>query len=673
MSLSLPSVPPIGLFGVPNSETGRLLLHTDWSESPLGPPASWPQSLRIAVSICLNSRFPMFVWWGESLVNIYNDAYAPILGKRHPAAFGRSAREVWADIWGVLEPQVEDVMHRGSATWNERALLVMERNDFEEETYFTWSYSPIWREDGRIGGLFCACTEETSRIAAERERDRLIRDAQDTATTLQTWFNNAPGYIALLRGPDHVFEMVNQAYGDLIGDRPLIGRPALEALPELRSQGFEELLHHVYSTAEPFVGRAIKVRLQKTPEGPPVEVFTDFVYQPVLDSKGQVVGIFAQGSDVTEQVRAVDALREADQRKDEFLATLAHELRNPLAPIRQAATAAKLQHLSLERRSWAMEVIERQAGHMALLLDDLLDVSRISLGRLELRTRIVPLQEVVDLAVETVRPHIEQKRHQLSISLPHGEVRLRADPLRLAQVISNVLSNAAKYTDSGGRIELIATADAASVEIRIRDNGIGLPTESVEKIFGMFSQVESAMHRSQGGLGIGLALSRGLVQLHGGSLRAVSDGQGKGSEFIIGLPRGVAAQDDTDQNPVGQPAPVRQRRVLVADDNTDALETLAILLDMDGHTVYTASDGLEALSKAADHRPEIAILDIGMPGLSGLQVASQIRAGEWGQSLRLIALTGWGQAQDEARAHAAGFDHHCTKPVDIERLRELLR
>ena len=655
------------------TQTGELFSNTDWSRTPLGPVEQWPQSLRIAASICLNSRFPMFVWWGPSLVKIYNDAYVPMLGKRHPGAFGGRAIEVWSDIWPVLEPQVEAVMERGQPTWNERVLLVMERNGYPEDTWFTWSYSPIHDDQGRIGGLFCACREETAQVLAERERDRLVREAQDAARTLTTWFDNAPGFIAFLRGRELVAEMVNKAYYQLVGHRETEGLPIFEALPEVRNQGFEELLQGVLDTGVPFVGRAMPLRVQPEPGGPEVERYIDLVYQPVFDAARNVVGIFAQGHDVTEQVHAVNALKQADRRKDEFLATLAHELRNPLAPIRQAASIVRAPQVEPARRNWALNVIERQAGHMAVLLDDLLDASRISRGRLQLRLQQVDVHEVVEAALETTRHLFEAKKHRLEVFLPRQPLRLRADPVRLAQVLGNLLSNAAKYTDRGGHVELHAFRDNGQVLLRVRDNGIGLSAESRQHIFTMFSQVSTALDRVEGGLGIGLALSRGLVMLHGGTLEVRSDGPGRGCEFTVALPQSneppaaVPAQDAPSTAKAGQ-----GRSILVADDNADALETMAALLEMEGHVVHRASDGRQAVEIATAVRPQVAVLDIGMPTLNGYEVARRIRAEEWGRGMRLIALTGWGQAEDVARAHAAGFDHHVTKPVDLEALQRLV-
>ena len=523
---------------------GRLYRSTDWSATPLGPLVGWPESLRIAVSICMNSRFPMFVWWGDALINLYNDAYVPVLGARHPRAFAQPARSIWHEIWDTLGPQVQEVMN-GRATWNDRQLLMMERNGFVEETWFTWSYSPIYSGSGDIGGLFCACTEETPRVLAERERDALTRRAQDTATQLHNWFDNAPGFIALLRGPDMVFELVNKAYYQLVGHRPILGRPVFEALPEVRGQGFEQILKTVWDTGERFVGRGVPVQLQRAPGTPPVQAFIDVVYQPVFDSAGQVTGVFSQGHDVTEQVQALQRLHEADRRKNEFLATLAHELRNPMAPIRQAVALARSGDVDEAKRRWALDVIDRQARHMSLLLDDLLDVTRVSQGRLQLRREPVVLQQVLESALETARPALEAKRHRLEIDWPEAPIRLPADGLRLAQVVSNLLSNAAKYTDEGGRIQLQAGVDEAQAWVRVSDNGIGLSPESLGSIFEMFSQVTAALHRSQGGLGIGLALSKGLVEMHGGTLGVSSAGLGQGSTFELRLPlrpEGTATQ-----------------------------------------------------------------------------------------------------------------------------------
>ncbi len=375
--------------------------------------------------------------------------------------------------------------------------------------------------------------------------------------------------------------------------------------------------------------------------------------------------------DDTERKTAEIGLREADHRKDVFLATLAHELRNPLAPIRNAAQMLGSQKLSAEQLQWTQSVIQRQVKHMAWLLDDLLDVARITQGKLELKKQPVTLISVVDAAVEAARPLLDRKRHQFTVSLPAESVTLNADPLRLSQVLGNLLTNGAKYTDAGGHISLLGRLDGGTLSLSIKDNGIGIPAESLEGIFTMFSQVEGAAARSEGGLGIGLALVKGLVDLHGGTVEAKSEGLGRGSEFIVRLP--IDAVEPFAMPPAGTAMPASiGRRILVADDNQDAADSLAMLLELAGHDVRVVHDGRAALSMAQTFRPDTVLLDIGMPHLTGHEVAKALRQEPWGAGMRLIALTGWGQESDRQRAIDAGFDNHLTKPIDPADLDVLL-
>jgi PAS domain S-box-containing protein len=383
-------------------------------------------------------------------------------------------------------------------------------------------------------------------------------------------------------------------------------------------------------------------------------------------------GVLLSFRDISKRKQAEQTLRESDRRKDEFLATLAHELRNPLAPIRQAAVISRAAAATEEQRRWSHDVIDRQVRHMALLLDDLLDVSRFTRGTLELRPQMTDLSSIIDTALETARPMIEAKRHALKIEILDEPGRFAADPLRLAQVLTNLLTNAAKYTDHEGEIRLRATCRADTVTFSVADNGIGIPPDALEEVFAMFSQVKSAQDRSEGGLGIGLALAKGLIHLHRGTLEVRSEGTGRGSEFIVTLPRRALSGSLESPAPVAPLAAVR-RRVLIADDNRDAADTLAMLLRMDGHDVIVVHDGRQALATMESFRPEIAVLDIGMPGLNGYEVARQVRQGPMGRLMTLIAVTGWGQASDKARATAAGFNHHLTKPFEPETLSQMLR
>lgn len=375
-----------------------------------------------------------------------------------------------------------------------------------------------------------------------------------------------------------------------------------------------------------------------------------------------------------ENASLLAALKESDRHKDEFLAMLAHELRNPLAPIRNAVQILHVKGPPVPELQWAREVIDRQVQQMTRLVDDLLDVSRISRGRIDLRKEQMELATVVSSAVEASRPLIEKWGHDLVVSVPPEPIHLEADLARLSQVLSNLLNNAAKYTNPGGRIWLTAERQSGQVLIRVRDTGIGIPKEMLGRIFEMFKQVDRSLDRAQGGLGIGLTLVQRLVEMHGGSIKAHSAGPGKGSEFVLRLPLALEVVRPPTPNPVVQEniTPPVICRILVVDDNQDSADSIAILLRSMGNEVYTAYDGLQAVSLAAEFQPDIVLLDIGLPTLNGYEAARQIRQQPGGQDRMLIALTGWGQDEDHRRSKEAGFDHHLTKPVDFTVLRQLL-
>ena len=376
-----------------------------------------------------------------------------------------------------------------------------------------------------------------------------------------------------------------------------------------------------------------------------------------------------------EQMRRAEfALREADRRKDEFLAILAHELRNPLAPICTALEILRTPGADASANQLAKAVIERQVHQLVRLVDDLLDVSRIMRGKIELRPELVDLGSVFARAVETAQPIIESQRHELTVSLPPEPIKLTADPIRLAQVINNLLTNAAKYTEPGGRIWLSGEQDGNQVTIRVRDTGIGIPTEMLPQVFQLFTQVDSSVTRSQGGLGIGLTLVKSLIELTGGSVEAKSDGLGKGSEFVIHLPTTwVGKSSVTLPTFIAPPVELStQYEILVVDDNADAAETLTTLLRFGGHEVHVVYDGPAALDWVQHHRPDIVFLDIGMPHMDGLEVARRIRSNfEMGNPV-LVAVTGWGSEDDRRRTQEAGFNFHLVKPVTQELISQVL-
>ncbi len=383
----------------------------------------------------------------------------------------------------------------------------------------------------------------------------------------------------------------------------------------------------------------------------------------------RMVGIL---TDITARKLAERALMEADRRKDEFLATLAHELRNPLAPIRNAAHVLSNSAVTPAALQKSSAIVSRQVAHMARLLDDLLDVARITRSQLVLKKEYVSLQAVITAAIETARPIIDAKKHQLEVLVPDETIWIEADPIRVAQVISNLLTNAGKYSDAGASIKIrLRLLNPGECQLSVTDTGIGMSAVALESVFQMFAQEDAALERSEGGLGIGLALVKGLVELHGGVVEAYSAGVGRGSEFTVRLPVSqqvphLAALSVPEQHASSG------HRIIIADDNRDAVESLATLLELQGHFVASAHDGLKAFEMAKELRPSVMLLDIGMPGLNGYELAKRIRQEAWGKDMVLIAATGWGQDDDRMRAFASGFDAHLTKPFDPAELIGLL-
>ena len=1111
---------------------GRRMRAFDWSATPLGDPATWPRSLRTAVRIMLTSRQPMFVWWGEQLVNLYNDPYRVVLGGKHPDALGRPAQDVWREIWDQVGPRAESALRKNEGTFDEALRLIMERNGYPEETYFTFSYSPVPDDDGGTGGIFCANSDESRRIIGER-RLRVLREtssagagahsvahaAERSTTALAADGHDVPFALLYLPGDDgrtfrlasaagtpsggsaapgridddatapwpvaavakagetrivdlderlragipggvwqraphqaaivpigggedgvaavlvaglnpfrpldddyrgflelaaahvtasiasatayeeerrraetlaeldraktvffsnvsHEFrtpltlmlapldELRTRAHGDDREQLELLHRNALrlqklvntlldfsrieagrmrahfaptdlaaltadlastfrsacekaglalevDCVPlaepvwvdremwekvvlNLLSNAFKftftggirvslatdaghvrlrvadtgsgiaaDDLPHVFerfrriegaaarthegtgiglalvqelvrlhggsvgvesapgrgstftvtiplghahlpreqlvahgadaerpgSLADGVVGEALRwlpdpidpagatdavvpaveaavlpgssdaaasqgrrarivladdnadmrgylrrllatrYEVEALPDGaaaleairrePPDLVLSD-VMMPRLDgfgllralredeatrgipvvllsarageearieglehgaddylvkpfSAGELLARVGARLELARARRTVeDALRDADRRKDEFLATLAHELRNPLAPMRNALHALRIAGPDAPAAGRMHAMMERQVNHMVRLVDDLLEVSRITRGKIELRMEQVDLAAVVRAAVETSRPLIDAGGHALHIGLPPEPVALRADPVRLAQVIGNLLNNAAKYTDRGGQVTVTVRRTDHSAEVRILDSGIGIPGEMLPRVFEMFTQVDGSLEKAQGGLGIGLSLVKGLVELHGGEVEAFSDGPGSGSEFVVRLPLfDPSADGHAAPQPVAAAASGR-RKVLVVDDNHDAADSLAMMLRVMGHDVATAYDGRTALTLVEQQPPEIMLLDLGMPQLNGYEVCRRIRREPWGALVRIVALSGWGQEEDRRRSAEAGFDRHLVKPIALTDLQALL-
>lgn len=684
--------------------------------------------------------------------------------------------------------------------------------------------------------------------------EAMTRILNDERSHLRTLFNQAPGFIAVLRGKSHVFELANEAYYQLVGHRDIVGKPVWQALPEVAGQGFEELLDSVYETGQPFVGRGLRILIQKEPGGSMTESYVDLLYQPIFDATGTVTGIFAQGHDVTEthrayqelaekvdqleqsrsrqafrleladtvrhlvssndifketsqllgrhlnasrvlfgeydiqhklvtfhsnyidkgahelngtypsasfgaanfacledsttwvvgdvqqdprtassdtwptfdeldiysavvvspsrsgaliaclfvndnaarqwtdgelaliedaaerawnaveRIRAEEALRDADRRKDQFLAMLGHELRNPLAPISAAAELLQLAANNPERVISTSKIIARQVRHMTGIVDDLLDVSRVTSGLVVLGKEDVDVKRVVADAVEQIRPLLESRRHRFTIETALENTYVMGDYKRLVQILANLLNNAAKYTPEGGNVRLRMDTTEQEVFVAVEDDGIGISTELLPKVFDLFSQGERSADRSQGGLGLGLALVKSLVELHGGSVEAESKGLGGGSRFTVCLPLLSSRSSNfaPENANLQRSTDVRSLRILVVDDNKDAASMLCVLLEAIGHDVTTEHHPREALRRAMDEHFDAYLLDIGLPEMDGTELARRLRAMSSGRNALMVAITGYGQQFDRRNALRAGFDHYFVKPADPVKLTAVL-
>jgi PAS domain S-box-containing protein len=509
----------------------------------------------------------------------------------------------------------------------------------------------------RVGGINFDITERKRTEEALRTSEANFRQLVEIAQE-GIWMVDALGRT----------EYANQRMAEMLGCalQDLLGHPVFEFTFEEDREAAIGLFRQCLAGNR----MQLDFRLRR-PDGD--ELWAGISANRIMSDSGELRGVLALFSDVTERRRAEQALREADRRKDEFLAMLAHELRNPLAPIRNAVQIMRdLDRGDTATLDWVREVIDRQVGHLGRLVDDLLDVSRLVRGSIELRKEIVDLVQVVEWALVVARPLIQNCRHVLVVSLPAEALWLDADPTRLTQVLENLLTNAAKYTPPGGCIWLEAGGEDGQAVIRVRDNGMGIPADLQPQVFELFTQGRRSLDRSQGGLGIGLTIVKSLVEKHGGTISVRSNSGG--SEFTVRLPLsrvrtdGVRqVQGDAGPRPVGT-----AHRILVVDDNEDARNSLGLLLELEGHRIAKATDGPTALALAVEFRPELVLLDIGLPGMDGYEVARRLREEPKARDALLVAVTGYGQSDDKCRAEAAGFDRHLVKPVDPDVLGRIL-
>jgi PAS domain S-box-containing protein len=606
------------------------------------------------VGLCVLDRDLRWIRINERLAEFNGIPAADHIGKRLP--------ELLPELAEACAPGIRAVLDTGTP---QRNIEIVSQTPAQPGATRSWleHLLPILDERGQVTGLSIVVEETTERRRAEaavRESEERLRLAQQSAR-LGIWEANlangtvsASGDMEVRFGhPDGVSTGARATFADRVhpADRARVQR-AVEAAIENR-EAFD-----------------IDFRVQ-LPDGS--VRWVNCKGSPAYDAAGNPERVYGVNVDITERKAAEEALREADRRKNEFLATLAHELRNPLVPIRNAVEIVRHRITLDPTVQRACDLLDRQVQHLVRLIDDLLDVSRISRGKLQLRRERVALGAVLEQALEVARPLIEGAGHDLVVSLSAGPVFLDADPVRLAQVFENLLDNAAKFTERGGHIRLGTARDGTEVAVSVEDSGAGIAPEHLSAVFDMFAQLPAAPERVRTGLGIGLALTRGLVEMHGGRIEAHSEGPGKGSRFTVRLPVAAAVSTPLPDGPVTAPTPrAGGCRILVVDDHPDVRESLAMLLELQGHEVAIACDGVEAVEAAERWHPDLVLLDLGMPRLDGYGACRRIREQAWGKDLTVIALTGWGQEGDRSQTAEAGFDDHLVKPVAPATLLEIV-
>lgn len=547
--------------------------------------------------------------------------------------------------------------------------------------WFSVSAVPILDSEGNVREWIGSNIDITPRKQAEEERAETLKLLEAERSRLAYIFERSPSFVAVLRGENHVFELTNPAYMQLIGHREIVGKPVREALPDLIGQGYFELLDEVYRTGEPFIGNAFSVELQHTPDSALEKRFVDFVFQPVFETDRTVSGIFVHGVDITEQVEARQQAENANRLKDEFLATLSHELRTPLNAILGWSQMLQNRNLNTAEAKKALSTIERNARSQNQLIDDILDVSRIITGKLRLNVQAVNLSNVITSAVDAARPAAEAKNIRLQILLDPQAGPISGDPDRLQQVVWNLLSNAVKFTPKDGRIQVRLERINSHVEIIVSDTGRGIDAEFLPHVFDRFRQSDGSMTRRHGGLGLGLAIVRQIVELHGGTVSAISDGENQGATFTVHLPFLPIRREPTSEVPRVHPKAengvlsdwspeLNDLRVLLVDDEADSRDLLSLLLNSCGAIVSTASSAAEALKIVESERFDVIVSDIGMPGEDGFSLIVKIRQmpDKLGGNVPAIALTAYARAEDRVKALRSGFQMHIAKPVEPDEL-----
>jgi signal transduction histidine kinase/ActR/RegA family two-component response regulator len=688
----------------------------DWSLSPLGAPSTWPASLRSVFAMMLESQIPMSVVWGPQRVLLYNQSYVLFLGDKHPnQAFGLPIRDVWPEIWDSIGPLIERAAS-GDAFYLEDVPLAINRSGADEQAWFTFSYSPVRDDEGLLVGMCSAVMETSSRVLAEQRQALLVQLATtiNRLTAPRETLQAAALMVAEYLGLDHVMYaqldvpvdalrwrhaytldgLANiDGHASIAGLTPaalaglMRGEPqVLERFLDADSGPSSSLVIPLQRVDKPLVLLLVRQRAMRRWTDEEIALLQEaaaYTWNAVERARAeqdlrQLTATLEQRVEERTAAleRALQALRDADRHKDEFLAMLAHELRNPLAPLATAGAILKFPGVEVARLHTTADIIERQVQHMTGMVDDLLDVSRVTRGLVVLEHRDVDVSMVIEDAIEQVRPLMAARGHQLHRELPAMPCVVDGDAKRLVQIFANLLNNAAKYTPNGGDISIKAHVGDAVVSVEVSDNGIGIPADVLPYVFKLFVQGVRTADRSQGGLGIGLALVKSLAEAHGGAVRVFSAGANAGSSLVVELPlkerEASSEEPNFSSTSLSTLRNAPKRRVLIVDDNVDAATTLGLIMEHTGHLVEVENDPYQALARATAEAFDVFVLDIGMPGMDGHELARRLRRQPLSRHSVLIALTGYGQENDRDRAIDAGFDHHMTKPADIGKLMALL-
>jgi signal transduction histidine kinase/CheY-like chemotaxis protein len=707
------------------SRMGAVMRAVDWSNTPVGPVESWSATLRMMVRLLLVNRLRMILWWGPTFAQFYNDSFRPVLGAKHPRSMGQAASECWAEIWHIIGPLIETPFRGGDPSWTDDLFLEIDRHGVAAETHWTLAYSPVPDDTvpGGIGGVLGTVNEITDKVVGKR-RILLLRDlgarsfeaktAQEACAIAAESFAlhqaDVPFALLYLLGDERRYARLAGAAGvatdwteqmievdldsEISGEQPW---PLAKAVQSEELQVVEDLRRRFPSVppgpwSDPprsAVVCPIRSNIARQPAGLLVlgvsaRLRFDGGHRGFYDLvSSQVAAAIAnarayeeartRAEPMAEIDRAKIATREtaetANRSKDNFLSVLGHELRNPLSAIRNAITVLAYPASAPADVDALRSLIARQVSQLSHLVDDILDVSRGNAGKIRLERRPMNLADVVNRSVAALKRTGRLALHQVAV---HVEpVTINGDPTRIEQMLGNLLDNALKYTPVGGRIEVSCRRDAMTAVVRVRDSGIGISAEDLPRLFEPFVQLDQALERARGGLGLGLAVVNRMVRLHGGTVMAQSEGLGRGSEFVLRIPLLVTAPPAGDAR-AGPMASSPSRLVLVIEDDADVRYSFSALIRLLGHRVEEAATGPEGLEKLLALRPDLALIDVGLPGLNGYALARTARQSPDGADLFLVALTGYASAEDRRRALDAGFDAHLAKPVAENALREVL-